>query len=157
MRHQVTNLPLLVSGIQDVARDSHRQRRGRDSRHRLGEPTTTACHIVKIHRLANQQVAVGIESTNKSITVVVEISLDFKLVPQADAVVLCIHVGQVATESIGEYVVAAKRHLGHHARNRQTLPRAFTHWRLVIVATAPLRVQPNRASTNCAPRNLLCR
>ena len=86
---------------------------------------------------------------------VVEIALDFELVPEADTAVLSVGIGKVAPEPLGEDVVAAKRHLCHHARCRKALPRAVTDGGVVVVATTPLRVEPNCAATNGTPGNLL--
>ena len=88
---------------------------------------------------------------------VVEVALDFKFVPQPDATVLGVGVGEISPEAIGEHVVAAKRHLRHHARNGKTLPRPVANGCVVVVAAPPLRIYANRSPPDRSPRDLLCR
>ncbi len=72
---------------------------------------------MQVHCFTNDQVAVGIESTNKSVSVMIEIALHLKSVPQAKAVVVGIHVNKCATKPFGEHVVAAECDLRNHASN----------------------------------------
>ena len=110
---------------------------------------------MQIHGFTDQQIAVGIEPTNESVAMVVEVALDLELVPQADAVVLGVHVGKITTESVGEHVVTTKRHLGHHSSNRQSLPRTVTNCSVVVVTTTPLGIEPNGSASDGTPGNLL--
>ena len=112
---------------------------------------------MQVHCFTNDQVAVGIESTNKSVSVMIEIALHLKSVPQAKAVVVGIHVNKCATKPFGKHVVATECDLRNHASNCQALPRPFTNCGVVVLTIAPLWIKANCPTTNCTPCNLLCR
>ena len=85
--------------------------------------------IVEVHGLADQQVAVGIESVAELAAVMIEILLDLELLPQPEAVAELGAVRDRAPEPFREHVVAAERHLRDHAGDYlvQPLGTAGTH------------------------------
>ncbi len=149
------DLALLVRRIEHVARDPDRQRRHRDARHRALDRTTRTGDVVQIHRLADHEVAVGVEAMHQSFAVVLEVALDLELLPQPERVAERRPVGEIAPEAIGEHVVAAERDLGDLAGDGETLGRAVAGLGVVVVAAPPAWVETNRTATDRTPRDLL--
>ena len=72
------DLALLVAGVQDVAPDTDRQHGNGDSPGRGDDSPATATDVVKVHRLADDEITVRVEATDQLVTVVIEIALDFE-------------------------------------------------------------------------------
>ena len=89
--------------------------------HRRGQVAAAAGDVVEVHRLADHQVAVGVEAAPELGAVVLEVALDLELLPQAERVALRGPVDEVAAEAVGEHVVAAERDLGDHPGDRQAV------------------------------------
>ena len=83
--------------------------------HRPLDAAAAAGDVVQVHRLADDQVAVGVEPPRQLVAVMLEVALDLELLPQPERVAHGSPVGELPTEPVGEHVVAAERHLGHHA------------------------------------------
>ena len=79
---------------------------------------------MQVHRLADHEIAVGVEAAHQLGAVVLEVALDLELLPQPERVAESAPIGEVAAEPVGEHVVAAERHLRHHAGDRQPVARA---------------------------------
>ena len=112
-----------------------------DERHRPLEGASTTGDVVQVHRFADDEIAVGVEPAHELVAVVVEVALDLELLPQPERVAELGPIGEVATEPLGEGVVAAERDLGDLSRDRQTLGRPVAGFGVVVVAAAPPRVR----------------
>ncbi len=111
----VADQSLLVGGIQHVAPDPDRERGHLDSGHRRFETAAPAAHVVQIHCLADDEIAVGVEAAHELVAVMVEVALDFEALPEVELVAQRRPVGELPPEPVVEHVVATERHLGDHA------------------------------------------
>ena len=130
-------LLLLVGRIEHVAPDAHGQRRHLHPSHRTFERRPTPRDVVQIHRLADRQIAVGVEPSYELHPVVVEVALDLEALPHPEHLVLWRLVGHLPSEPVGEDVVGAERDLGDHPRDRQPFGRAVARFGVVVVTVAP--------------------
>ena len=88
---------------------------------------------------------------------VLEVALDLELLPEPEVVAELRPLGDVAAEAVGEHVVAAERHLGHHPGDREPFAGAVARRGVVVVAASPLRVEGDGPPPDRAPGDLLRR
>ena len=85
---------------------------------------------------------------------VLEVALDFESLPQREAAVQ--RLDDLATEAVGEHIVAAEGDLADHAGQRETFVRTVPGGGVVVVATPELRVELEHTTARAPPPDLLC-
>ena len=114
----VDDLARLVRRVEDVAVDPDRQDgRPHPGERRLG-PAPAPAEVVQVHRLGQQQVAVGVEPPHELVALVLEVALDLEALPQRVALD---RLDDLAAEAGAEHVVAAEGHHRDHAGGGQAV------------------------------------
>ncbi len=124
--------------------------------HRPGEAAAAAGDVVEVHRLADDEVAVGVEAAPELGAVVLEVALDLELLPEAERVgapgsTRSRPKRSVNTLSLRNVTWATIRAMARPVGRARRLAG------VVVVAAAPVRVELDRPAADGAPGDLLGR